>query len=60
MLVDGEIMTIGAYPDMEDLTEITGLSFQDIRTREMSMWQLQLRKGINDRKFSTTKQGRIF
>lgn len=30
-LVDGEIMRIGAYPDMEDLTEITGMSFQDIR-----------------------------
>ena len=29
-LVDGEITLIGAYPTLEDLTEITGLSFQNI------------------------------
>lgn len=45
MLVDGEIMTIGAYPDMEDLTEITGLSFQDIRTRECQCGNCNCGKG---------------
>lgn len=29
-LVDGEIVLIGAYPTLDDLTEITGLSFQNI------------------------------
>ncbi|MFK4934787.1 arsenic metallochaperone ArsD family protein [Lactococcus garvieae] len=45
MLVDGEIMTLGAYPDMEDLTEITGLSFQDIRTGECQCGNCNCRKG---------------
>lgn len=45
MLVDGEIMTIGTYPDMEDLTEITGLSFQDIRTRECQCGNCNCGKG---------------
>ena len=33
-LVDGEITIIGDYPSVEDLTEITGLSFQNIACEE--------------------------
>lgn len=33
-LVDGEITLIGDYPSVEDLTEITGLSFQNIACEE--------------------------
>jgi hypothetical protein len=29
-LVDGEIVLIGDYPTLEDLTEITGVSFQNV------------------------------
>ena len=29
-LVDGEVMLIGEYPTLEDITEITGLSFQNV------------------------------
>lgn len=33
-LVDGEITLIGDYPTVEDLTEITGLSFQNFGCEE--------------------------
>lgn len=33
-LVDGEITLIGDYPTVEDLTEITGLSFQNLGCEE--------------------------
>ncbi|MCL2113983.1 MAG: arsenic metallochaperone ArsD family protein [Streptococcaceae bacterium] len=29
-LVDGEIVLIGEYPTIDDLTEITGISFQNV------------------------------
>ena len=30
LLVDNEIMMIGAYPDMEAMADLTGLTFQDL------------------------------
>lgn len=33
-LVDGEITLIGDYPTVEDLTKITGLSFQNLGCEE--------------------------
>ncbi|EKF52184.1 arsenic metallochaperone ArsD family protein [Lactococcus garvieae] len=44
-LVDGEIMLIGDYPDMEDLTEITGVSFQEIRNKNCQCNNCKCGKG---------------
>ena len=44
-IVDGEIMLIGEYPDMEDLTEITGMNFQDIRNKACQCSNCKCGKG---------------